>query len=69
MKEADGRTFKSVLPASLMAAPITSTPLTGSSLPSGLFGASSVQPIETSAEHFLKRQKENIRTQAELRQK
>jgi hypothetical protein len=41
----------------------------GSAMPSGLFGASSVHPIENSAEHFIMRQKENIKTQAELRKK
>ncbi|XP_059475659.1 spindle assembly abnormal protein 6 homolog [Neocloeon triangulifer] len=69
VKEADGRTLKSIMPTSLMA-PMTSTPMiSGGSGPSGFFGTSSVQPMENSAEHFLMRQKENIRTQAELRQK
>ncbi|CAB3388944.1 Hypothetical predicted protein [Cloeon dipterum] len=68
VKEADSRTLKSVIPTSLMT-PMTSTPMVGVSGPPGYFGTSSVQPIDNSAEHFLMRQKENIRTQAELRQK
>jgi hypothetical protein len=69
IKEADGRVLKSVLPTSLMSGPASSTPMSASGLPAGLFGTSSIQPFETSTDHFLMRQKENIRTQAELRQK